>query len=375
MKGLESDLALAALRDERDDLSRMLQAVPCGIKVVTLDPVRITFWNRGAEEMYGFSTGEALGRHPSELLGTRLPRPFDELLEEVLATGTLRVEAIETRKDGVEIVSDLRLCLQHDEDGRPAAIISTSTDITREKAALDALARSRDQAEAANAAKSEFLAMMSHELRTPLGAIIGYGELLQEDAQEAGLSRYVEDLDKILAAGQHLLGLIDNILDLSQLVAGRVAVRMEQVEVAELVGAVARLVRPKALAGGNHLQLDVAPDLGAICTDGPRLKEVLEHLADNACKFTRDGTIALSAWRDANGLALQVCDTGIGIHPDAVEALFKPFHQADTSHARSHGGTGLGLALVRQLTSLLNAKVFVTSTPGQGATFTVRLPV
>ena len=244
--------------------------------------------------------------------------------------------------------------------------------------------RSRDQARAAaaeaeraDAAKSQFLANMSHELRTPLNAIIGYAEMLAEDAEDEGDAEAAGDLDKIRGAGRHLLGLIDNVLDLSKVEAGRVEIDPRPVDVGQLLDAVVATAAPLVAQNGNRLVVEVAgaPGAGTITTDETRLRQILLNLLSNAGKFTRDGTVTLAAHRTADGaLAVSVADTGIGMTPEQVGKLFQPFVQADASTTREYGGTGLGLAISRRLARLLGGDVTAASTPGQGSVFTVTVP-
>jgi hypothetical protein len=362
------------LQQELAEKGRLLEQVPSSIKVISLDPIRITYWNRSSELMYGYTAAEAVGRHPGDLLHTRFEIPIEQALAHFRAEGSWRGEVIETRKDGVEIVVDLRWVLRSEEPGRPASLISVGTDISKEKAVLAELASSRDQAEAANAAKSHFLATMSHELRTPLNAILGYSELLMEQAQDEGHVDYLPDLAKIHGAGRHLLALINDVLDLAKIEAGKMEIHREAVAVADMVAKVAAIGEPLARKGESELRVEVAPDVGMVQTDGKRLEQVLMNLVSNACKFTQHGLIELKVWRDDAGLTFEVRDTGIGIPPELQERLFKPFVQGDTSRTRRYGGTGLGLAIALQLCELLGATITVTSTPGSGSTFTVRLP-
>jgi signal transduction histidine kinase/CheY-like chemotaxis protein len=229
-------------------------------------------------------------------------------------------------------------------------------------------------AETANQAKSRFLANMSHELRTPLNAIIGYAEMLEDDASDEGREQYVMDLRKIHGAGKHLLRLINEVLDLSKVEAGHVELFTEPVAVAALASEIAETVRPLIEERGNELEIQVADDVGAIEIDLTRLRQILLNLVSNAAKFTEKGSIRVQAERQADWIVFRVRDTGIGMTPDELARIFDPFAQADSSTTRKYGGSGLGLAICKQYCRIMDGEIAVESTPGKGATFTVRLP-
>ena len=233
-------------------------------------------------------------------------------------------------------------------------------------------------AEQASVAKSAFLANMSHELRTPLNAIIGYSEMLKEEAQDRGDTVYVPDLDKVVTAGRHLLALIRDVLDLSKIEAGRVELHVEEFEIAAVVRAAVSAAEPLALARGNQLTMGDLEHLGSLRSDETKLQQVLLNLLGNACKFTSDGTIHVTAYRtfdDAiDGVAVEILDTGIGMTPEQVDRLFHDFSQVDESATRRYGGAGLGLAISQRLCHLMGATIIVESRLGRGSTFTVRLP-
>ena len=238
----------------------------------------------------------------------------------------------------------------------------------------------RAGAEQANQAKSQFLANMSHELRTPLNAIIGYAEMLAEDAEDEGADDAAQDLGKIRAAGRHLLGLINDVLDLSKVEAGKMDVYAETFSVRDMLDAVAATVQPLAQANGNALVVDAAGLPETMRTDLTKVRQILLNLLSNAAKFTDGGTVTLSGSAEdgaggAGGGAVlfRVADTGIGMTADQLGRLFQPFAQADASTTREYGGTGLGLTISRRFAQLLGGDVAVDSVPGEGTTFSVRL--
>ncbi len=243
----------------------------------------------------------------------------------------------------------------------------------------DGLTLARNAALEANQAKSRFLANMSHELRTPLNAIIGYSEMLQEEAEDLGQDGFVPDLKKIHDAGKHLLALINDILDLSKIEAGKMELYIETVDLATVVQKVVSMITPLVEKNGNTLALRLDDDLGSIRADLTRLRQVLFNLLSNACKFTTQGTITLGATRElGDGTAWMrfwITDTGIGMSAEQVGKLFQAFSQADTSTAKKYGGTGLGLVISRRFCQMMGGDITVESTPGVGSTFTVRLPV
>jgi signal transduction histidine kinase/CheY-like chemotaxis protein len=226
--------------------------------------------------------------------------------------------------------------------------------------------------------KSQFLANMSHELRTPLNAIIGYSEILQEEATDIGQDGLVPDLKKIEGAGRHLLGLINDILDLSKVEAGRMDLFLEDVEVAPLLEEVRALIVPLAEKNGNALEFKLADDIGSMRTDRTKLKQSLLNVLSNGSKFTERGRLSLVAERydaDRPMMRFVISDTGIGMTQEQLGRLFQAFSQADASTTKKYGGTGLGLAISREFCRLLGGDITVTSKPGEGSTFTITLPV
>ena len=230
-------------------------------------------------------------------------------------------------------------------------------------------------AEEANLSKSQFLANMSHELRTPLNAIIGYGEMLQEDAEELGEEDCVSDLQNIQAAGKHLLGLVNDVLDLSKIEAGKMELHLETFEVIAVVDEVTSVVRPTIETKENTLQVVIDDNLGEMHTDITKLHQILLNLLSNAAKFTEKGTIQLDVKHDGEWINFCLTDNGIGMTREQQQKLFKPFMQADSSTTRRYGGTGLGLAITKQFAQMMGGTVWVESEFGHGSTFMLSLPV
>jgi signal transduction histidine kinase len=228
----------------------------------------------------------------------------------------------------------------------------------------------------ASAHKSRFLAHMSHELRTPLNAIIGYSEMLQEDAADIGAAPLVDDLRKINTSGKHLLVLINDVLDLAKIEAGRMEFTQERCVVQSLIDDVVTLAQPLAAKQGNRLVVDVGEGCGELHTDAMKVRQILLNLLSNAAKFTQSGTIRLTtrSVQDGNGVEFSVNDTGIGLTTEQLSRLFREFSQAEASTSRRYGGTGLGLALSRKLAEALGGDISVESTPGVGSTFVLVIP-
>jgi signal transduction histidine kinase/DNA-binding response OmpR family regulator len=255
-----------------------------------------------------------------------------------------------------------------------------STERAREEAE-----RAREEAEQANFAKSQFLANMSHELRTPLNAIIGYSEMLAEDAEDEGAEAFIPDLQKIRLSGKHLLGLINDVLDLSKVEAGKMDIHAEPFDTQGMIDSVVSTIWPLADRNGNAVKVETEDLPGQMTSDLTKVRQILLNLLSNACKFTHEGTVTLSghvepaaaaggegAWHGET-VVFRVADTGIGMTPEQMGALFQPFVQADASTTRKYGGTGLGLTISRRFARLLGGDVTVESEPGAGTVFTVRL--
>ncbi len=235
-------------------------------------------------------------------------------------------------------------------------------------------------AEEANRAKSRFLANMSHELRTPLNAIIGYSEMMIEESADLGVTELKPDLEKIRNAGHHLLGLINEVLDLSKIEAGKMDLFVEPFDISALLHEVVSTIQPIASAKGNALQVRTEPGLGAMRADLTKVRQILLNLLSNASKFTEKGPIVLGVRRETGTMAdpdmivFAVEDSGIGMTQAQMDRLFQPFVQADASTTRRYGGTGLGLTITRRFCEMMGGTVSVASEPGKGTTFTVRLP-
>ena len=241
------------------------------------------------------------------------------------------------------------------------------------------LAVAHDRALEADHAKSEFLANMSHELRTPMTAILGYSDMLIEEAQDTGQNRFIPDLEKINTAGKHLLHLINDILDLSKVEARRLELHTETFDVFALVQDVASTIQPLVKKNANTLEVHRSGSVGSMEADITRLRQVLFNLLSNACKFTKHGIVSLDMAHERSDrqewVIFRVKDSGIGMSPEQIGKLFEPFSQADSSTTREYGGTGLGLAISKRFCELMGGNISVESQLGKGSTFTVRLPL
>jgi signal transduction histidine kinase/CheY-like chemotaxis protein len=251
-------------------------------------------------------------------------------------------------------------------------------EIFHRKQTQEELLNAKHAAEEANRAKSTFLANMSHELRTPLNAIIGYSEMLEEETRDSGKVENVQDLKKIQGAGKHLLALINDVLDLSKIEAGKMGLHLETFDVAQVIDEMVTTLQPAAAKNANSIRVHLEENVSVMRADITKVRQILFNLLSNACKFTDHGTIALNVDQikveGKNWIQFQVSDTGIGISAKQKENLFQEFAQADASIARKYGGTGLGLAITHRFVQLMKGKIGVESEAGQGATFTVQLP-
>ncbi|MBY8974537.1 response regulator [Rhodobacteraceae bacterium NNCM2] len=269
----------------------------------------------------------------------------------------------------------VRITKRRTPDGGRVAVY---TDITELKLRQVELESARKDAEAASEAKSRFLASMSHELRTPLNAIIGYSEMLTEEARDLSLDDFVPDLDKIGGAGRHLLSLINDILDLSKIEAGKMEIFTEEFDVEDVVRDVQGTIAPLIAKNENTLEVVFDTPLGTMNSDQTKLRQNLFNLLSNAAKFTEKGVVRLTASREgrANGdwLTFRISDTGIGMTPEQTTRLFSAFTQADASTTRNYGGTGLGLSITRSFCEMVGGNVRVQSELGAGSTFTMELP-
>jgi signal transduction histidine kinase/DNA-binding response OmpR family regulator len=292
--------------------------------------------------------------------------------EGLLETPTGELSSILVSAEPIQSVSE-----NTESSSAVSGVVLAFRDIRERKQAEEALLQAKDAAESASRTKSLFLANMSHELRTPLNAVIGYSEMLQEEAEDEGLEHYIGDLRKINSAGKHLLALINDILDLSKIEAGKMELYLEDFDVRATVQEVESTVQTLITRKNNTLAVHCAEEVTTMHADLTKVRQALFNLLSNAAKFTENGTITLNITpdpADPDFLLFSITDTGIGMNEEQQSRLFQAFSQADTSTTRKYGGTGLGLAITRRFTQMMGGEITVKSAPNEGATFTLRLP-
>ncbi len=381
-----SYVAPVRMGDESDDSGdqsmSLLEGAPkrLGYVVLQRSKARLTasreyvLW-RTAGAAIGAALMIALALH---IVLRRVVRPVVEL-SNAMAQGHETGQHVQVRVAGAEEIRQmarqfnlLMQTLEHSESALREHRDKLENDVhlrTQE------LVLARDAALAANKAKSEFLANMSHELRTPLQSIIGYGDVLHDELLISDDPQLVEDVERIVTNANHLLAIINNILDMAKIEAGQMTLNRGSCDIGALVRDVCGMVKPLIDRGGNTLSIHIAAELREPqLSDPQKLRQVLLNLLSNAAKFTHGGRITVNAYRHQEHCVIEVSDTGVGIPVENQEQIFEKFRQVDGSETRRYGGTGLGLSITRHLCELLGGQITVRSEPGQGAVFTVRLP-
>jgi len=367
-----------AIAEQKQLLENTLESLTHPFYVVDAEDYSIQMANSAAKKlgMTGDSTCHALSHHrdtPCDSEEHQCP-----LVEVKKTKKPFTVEHIHSDAEGDPRFVEVHGYPIFDDDSNVVQMIEYSIDITDRKLMELEVEEAKDAAEAANRAKSTFLANMSHELRTPMNAIIGYSEMLAEDAEDDGHDEIIPDLEKINAAGRHLLALINDILDLSKIEAGRMDLFLETFDLHQMLDEAVATVTPLITKNDNRLATDIADNIGNVRVDLTKLRQALFNLMSNAAKFTKEGIITLSAAKElrdgAEWITLSVSDTGIGIREENLEAVFEEFSQADDSTTRDYGGTGLGLPISRRFCQMMGGDITVTSKIGKGTTFTIELP-
>ena len=337
--------------------------------IATLDLAEnVVSCNPAFENMYGYTQAEVVGRKLDDLITTEATRQEAmAYTQQALSHKRVKMISQRRRKDGT-MVDIEGLGVSVVVDGKPVGAMALYHDISE-------LLKARREAEEASRAKSQFLASVSHELRTPLNAIIGYSELLEEEVEDLGVPQIGADLARIEASGRLLLALINDILDLSKIEAGKMELYAETFPLAPLLSEVTAMVSPLVEARANRLVVEGAALAGSIHADRTKLTQMLLNLLSNASKFTEAGTITLAVQPlGADRVTFVVKDTGIGMTAEQMGRLFQAFSQAEASTASRYGGTGLGLAITKRFSELMGGDVTVESVPGVGSTFTLTLP-
>jgi PAS domain S-box-containing protein len=346
----------------------VIENSPAAIILVDLDAT-VTGWNPAAEKLFGYTAAEALGKNVDSLIANTEDLHAEAVghTQQTLSERQIHFLSKRTRKDGslVDVdVSGLPVVV----DGKMVDFIVIYHDITE-------LQRVRQEAIEANQAKSAFLANMSHELRTPLNAIIGFTRIVRRKGEELLPQKQRDNLDKVLSSSEHLLGLINTVLDIAKIEAGRMDVQVGKFQIKPLIELVSSTTQPLIRQEKVDLRIEVEENIPPLHSDQEKMKQILMNLMSNAAKFTHEGSITIKARAEGAAMVVSVADTGIGISPEAQAKVFEEFQQADTSTTREYGGTGLGLSISRSLARLLGGDLTVESQEGAGSTFFLRIPL
>ena len=386
-----------ALKESEARFRTLFESSPDGIFITDPETLEILDCNTEACRMNGYARGELVGRsinilHPEEVRAQTKggPEGRARFIEQLRTRGVITVESVHVRKDGTTFPMETSMCLL--ELGGRDVVMGIDRDISERRRAEEELARhrelleelvasrtaelavERDRAEAADRLKSAFLATMSHELRTPLNSIIGFTGVLLKGLGGPLTEEQSRQLGMVKSSAQHLLALINDILDLSKIEAGELRVSSAPFALAEAVEGCLRALAPAAEKKGLSLVAEVDPAVGTVRSDRRRVEQVLLNLVSNAVKFTETGSVTVSAVREGPWVVTRVRDTGIGISAEDLPNLFRPFQQLESGLTRRFEGTGLGLSICRRLAEMLRGEITVESAPGAGSTFSFRLP-
>jgi PAS domain S-box-containing protein len=362
------------------DLFRLSQVVSQStlmIYITELDGT-IVYVNAEFERVTGWTAEDALGLNPRILKSPNTPPAvFVEMWQTILSGATWKGEIEDVCKDGRRFWAQVKISPLRDQAGVITHYVAIHDDITERKEVEHCLHQAAQQAEIASRAKSEILANMSHELRTPLNAIIGFSDLMiQEVFGPLGHLKYEGYVSDIHVSGEHLLDLINDILDVSAIEAGELVLHEEPLDVEEILTACTRLIGARATKGQVKVATEIAPALPALYADGRRLKQIVLNLLSNGVKFTQEGgSVTIEAAIDSAGdLILAVIDTGIGMDEAGIAKAMQRFGQVESQLDRKYEGTGLGLPLTKSLVELHGGQLCIKSKPGHGTTVTVRMP-
>mgnify|MGYP001183036300 CR=1 FL=1 len=385
----KTNLDLKQAENEMRELNSLWQSVldnmPINIFLKEAENLSFSFVNKSFEELNDLPHGSMVGKSDYDYFPESQVNEFRIADRGVLDSKELKIipeEMIKTSKGDVWLRTK-KIALLND-SGEPTHLLGIAEDITEEKKTADELnkkniqlLKAKEDAQKANEAKSTFLANMSHELRTPLNAIIGYSEMLIEDADDEGIESFIPDLEKISSSGKHLLGLINDILDLSKVESGKMELFVEEYEPQKLLQEIQSTIQPLISKNNNKLKIEYSVCGENFRSDITKLKQIILNLLSNATKFTQDGEISLSVIdsnENPDTIKFTIKDTGIGMTKDQVKKVFQPFTQADENTTRKFGGTGLGLTITKMFTEMMGGFIKLKSDKGKGTTFTVEIP-